>query len=136
MNSHQVSKWQLVGGWIDVITGLCGAGVAVVFMLSQINMGALDTLGTKGISAGNLGLVFLMVHLVIFALAIITGGWLLLGRAGSRRWSLALALLALALLAVSLIPGSTIGFFMLPMSAGVLLGSLLLATAPASQVRP
>jgi hypothetical protein len=125
-NTHQVNNRLLFGSLIAILAGLWGIIVTIIFTLSQIEMISSGTPVNVVLRSYGLGFLYLVMHLIVFVIVTIFAYSAITARLLKNTWSKLIILVSIVFVGLSLIPGSTIGIFILPAALGMLTGGLLL----------
>lgn len=128
-NTSGTDKKLLLGGLISILAGLWGIVITLIFTFSQIRMISPRTPVSVVLQSQSLGFLYLALHLVIFAFLTITAYSAIRMRPGRNIWSKVFIPVSIVLIGLSLIPGSTIGIFILPAAVGLLVGGVFLRTS-------
>lgn len=109
---------------MGIVSAVWGIGITSLFLASQIRM---DFPGTPMsiLEFDSGGLLFLGFHLAAFILLLLIAFSSLNSKSQNPVWSWLVIGLSIILIGVCLIPGSTIGFPLLPGAVGMLVSGLL-----------
>lgn len=125
-NAHRTNKRLLFGSLVGISAGLWGIIVTIIFILSQIQMISSGTPMNIVLRTYGMGFLYLAMHLIVFIISTILAYLAITARLLKKTWSKLLILVSIVFVGLSLIPGSTIGLFIIPAAAGLLASGLLL----------
>lgn len=116
----------MLAGFIGVLAGVWGIVITILFMVSQIRMILPGTPLNVILGSDSGDFLFLGFHLAAFVLLLIIAISVIRSNSQSIFWAWLVIVLSIIIIGLSLIPGSTIGFPILPGGVGMLVSGFLL----------